>query len=63
MDTRTKKLKDEALATIGRLFSNERALERDQIAAMEEIESLCSDNITALREQLRMTESEGQRSW
>lgn len=49
----TGELKDEALETISRLFSDCGADEQDQIDALEEIESLCRDNIEMLKEQIR----------
>lgn len=58
MDTETESHKDEALEAINRLFSNTDADERDQIEAMEEIQSILESNIYALREQIRMDEQE-----
>lgn len=58
MDMKTEQYRDDALEVISRLFSNCDADERDQIEAMEEIQSTLESNIDALREQIRMNEDD-----
>lgn len=49
----TQQLKEQILDLISDLFSDTNADEQEQIDALEEIESLCSDNVMSLREQIR----------
>lgn len=58
MTRTTEKHRDDARRAISLLFSDMAADERDQVEALEELRELCSENIEALKEQIRNQEAE-----